>query len=100
MIQRWFDTSKFTVNRIGTYGNTGDNILRGPRYFNTDFGLLKAFNVTEGINVQFRAEAFNLFNNVNFRLPNNNVSSAQFGQITQVVEDSQRIVQFGLKVVF
>ncbi len=50
--------------------------------------------------IQFRAEAFNLFNNVNFRLPNNNVSSAQFGQITQVVEDSQRIVQFGLKVIF
>ncbi len=100
MIQKFFDTSKFTVNQIGTYGNTGDNILRGPRFFNTDFGLLKVTRVAQEVELQFRAEAFNLFNSVNFRLPNNNVSSAQFGQITQVVEDSQRIVQFGLKVIF
>jgi hypothetical protein len=100
MIAKFFDTSKFTVNQIGTYGNTGQNILRGPRYFNTDFGLLKVTQVAQGMEVQFRAETFNLFNNVNFRLPNNNVSSAQFGQITQVVEDSQRIVQFGVKFIF
>ncbi len=48
MIQQFFDTTKFTVNQIGTYGNTGDNILRGPRYFNTDFGLLKTFTRGEG----------------------------------------------------
>jgi hypothetical protein len=100
MIQQWFDTSKFTVNPIGTYGNTGANILRGPRYFNTDFGLLKVTQVTERIGLQFRAEAFNLLNSVNFRLPNSNRSSGQFGQITQVVADSQRIIQFGLKVIF
>jgi hypothetical protein len=100
MIQKWFDTSKFTVNAIGTFGNTGRNILRGPRYFNTDFGLLKVTKISKDVSVQFRAEAFNLFNNVNFQLPNNNVSSAQFGQITAVVEDSQRIIQFGLKLIF
>jgi hypothetical protein len=100
LIQKWFDTSKFTFNQVGTYGNTGQNILRGPRYFNVDFGLLKATRVAPGFEVQFRAEAFNLLNNVNFRLPNNNVSSAQFGQITQVVEDSQRIIQFGVKLIF
>ena len=74
--------------------------MRGPRYFNTDFGLLKVTRVSRSVEVQFRAEAFNVFNSVNFRLPNNNVSSAQFGQITQVVEDSQRIIQFGLKFIF
>ena len=100
MIQQWFDTSKFEYNQIGTFGNTGQNILRGPRYFNTDFGLLKVTRVTQGVELQFRAETFNLFNNVNFRLPNDNVSSAQFGRITQVVEDSQRIIQFGLKLTF
>ena len=42
----------------------------------------------------------NVFNSVNFRLPNNNLSSAQFGQITQVVENNQRIIQIGLKVLF
>ncbi len=100
MIQKFFDTSKFQVNAIGTFGNTPRNFLRGPRYFNTDFGLLKVTRVNDRIGVQFRAEAFNLFNNVNFQLPNSNVSSAQFGQITAVVEDSQRIIQFGLKLIF
>ena len=50
--------------------------------------------------MQFRAEFFNVFNNVNFRLPNDNVSSAQVGQINAVVEDNQRIIQFGLEILF
>ena len=56
--------------------------------------------MNQRIGLQFRAEAFNVFNSVNFRLPNNNLSSAQFGQITQVVENNQRIIQLGLKVLF
>ena len=100
MIQQWFDTSKFTFNPVGTFGNTGRNFLRGPRYFNTDFGLLKVVKANGRIGLQFRAEAFNLFNTVNFALPNNNVSSAQFGQITAVVPESQRIIQLGVKMLF
>ena len=100
MIQQWFDTSKFTFNPVGTFGNTGRNFLRGPRYFNTDFGLLKVVKANGRIGLQFRAEAFNLFNTVNFALPNNNLASAQFGQITAVIPDSQRIIQFGLKAIF
>jgi hypothetical protein len=41
-----------------------------------------------------------VFNNVNFKLPNSTISSAQAGKITAVVQDSQRIVQFGMKVRF
>jgi hypothetical protein len=100
MIQKWFDTSKFAQNPVGTFGNTGRNFLRGPRYFNTDFGLLKVTRVNQRLSLQFRAEAFNLFNTVNFALPNSDQSSAQFGQITAVIPDSQRIIQFGLKAIF
>jgi hypothetical protein len=100
MIQKWFDTSKFAQSPTGEFGNSGSNILRGPRYFNTDFGLLKVTRVNERIGLQIRLEAFNVFNNVNFRLPNSNLSSAQFGQITQVVENNQRIIQIGAKVLF
>lgn len=99
-ILQWFDTSKFTANAIGTFGNSGRNILRGPKFFNTDFGLLKVTRVTEQVNVQFRAEFFNIFNTVNFRLPTSNISSAQRGRITSVVDDNQRIIQFGLKILF
>jgi len=100
MVQKWFDTSKFTFNQIGAFGTSGRNILRGPRYFNSDLGVLKVTQLTERVGLQFRAEAFNLLNNVNFQLPNSNFSSAQVGQITAVTEDSQRIIQFGLKILF
>jgi hypothetical protein len=48
--------------------------------------------------VQFRAEFFNVFNNVNFRSPTTNASSAQFGRITAA--NDPRILQFALKTVF
>ena len=66
MILKWFDTSQFMTNAIGTFGNSGKNILRGPKFFNADFGLLKTTKTTEKTSVQFRAEFFNIFNNVNF----------------------------------
>jgi hypothetical protein len=73
-------------------------MLRGPNYFNTDVALLKVTNVSNRIGLQFRAEFFNIFNNVNFNAPNSNVSSAQFGRITTALDP--RILQFGLKLVF
>jgi hypothetical protein len=105
-VNEWFDVSKFTTNRVGTFGNSGRYILRGPRFFNTDLGFLKGTRLTERVNLQFRAEFFDIFNNVNFQLPNSNLSSAQVGRITAVVADnfslpnSERIVQFGLKLTF
>jgi hypothetical protein len=98
MVARYFDTSKFVPNALGTFGNSGKNILRGPRYFNTDFGLLKVTNVTERVGLQLRAEFFNIFNNVNFNAPTTNQSSAQFGRITSSLDP--RILQFGLKLLF
>ncbi len=98
MIARWFDISRFTVNAPGTLGNLGRNVLRGPRYFNTDLALIKNTRVTEAVSVQFRAEAFNVFNNVNFNGPNTNRSAAQFGQITSAQDP--RILQLALKLAF
>jgi hypothetical protein len=98
MISRFFDTSLFRQNEAGTFGNSGKNVLRGPRYFNTDLGILKNTRVTERVNVQFRAEFFNVFNNVNFRLPNATLTSASLGRITTAFDP--RIIQFGLKLAF
>ena len=99
MVAQFFDTSRFVQNAPGTFGNSGKNIIRGPRFFNTDVGLLKNNMIGERINVQFRAEFFNIFNNVNFNLPNANLSSgAQFGRITSALDP--RILQFGLKMLF
>jgi Carboxypeptidase regulatory-like domain/TonB dependent receptor-like, beta-barrel len=98
MVAQYFDTSKFVANAIGTFGNSAKNMLRGPRYFNTDVALLKVTTIRQTIGLQFRAEFFNIFNNVNFNAPNSNVASAQFGRITSALDP--RIIQFGLKLLF
>ena len=97
-INQWFNTALFTPNAIGTFGNSGKNILRGPKAFNTDLGLLKNTGITEKTSLQFRAEFFNAFNNVNFFFSDRTVSDGAFGQITAARDP--RILQFGLKLLF
>jgi hypothetical protein len=98
MISRFFDTSRLTVNAIGTFGNLGRNVLRGPRLLNTDFAAIKDTKMTERTSLQIRSEFFNVFNNVNFGGPVTNVSSPQFGRITGA--GNPRILQFGAKILF
>ena len=65
-------------------------------------GLFKNFRVNTDVNVQFRAEFFNVFNQVNFDIPNTNRGGGTFGRITRTDPSfgDPRIVQFGLKFVF
>ncbi|HUS06364.1 MAG TPA: hypothetical protein VMZ52_08715, partial [Bryobacteraceae bacterium] len=98
MIAQYFNTAAFAPNAIGTFGNSGKNILRGPHYYNTDFGVTKRTSVTERVSTEFRAEFFNVFNNVMFNLPNATQSSPQFGRITSALDP--RIIQFGVKAQF
>ena len=65
-------------NAAGTFGNSGRNILRGPRSFNTDLGVIKNTNLTDRLKLQFRAEFFNVFNNVNFNGPGSTVGTPGF----------------------
>jgi Carboxypeptidase regulatory-like domain len=82
-ISQYFNTSAFTANALGTFGSSPRNLLRNPVYFNLDMGLQRNFAIKERMRFQFRAEAFNLPNNVHFNQPGNNVSSATtFGRIT------------------
>jgi hypothetical protein len=97
-IQRFFNTSLFVPNAIGTFGNTGKNILRGPRSFNTDAGLIKNIRITERLRSQVRGEFFNAFNNVNFSNPGTTVGSPSLGKITSA--GSPRIIQLALKLSF
>ena len=98
MVAKFFDTSKFAANAIGTFGSSGRNILRGPKFFNTDLAAIKNTRIKEQLSLQFRAEFFNIFNNVNFRPPTTNAASAQFGRITAAADP--RILQFALKIIF
>jgi hypothetical protein len=96
--ERWFDTSSFAFPPFGSFGNAGRNILEGPGYQNVNASLLKNTLVTERLNLQFRAEFFNLFNHPNLNLPDNFLGSPTFGQILSA--GSPRHIQFGVKLLF
>jgi hypothetical protein len=110
--EHWFDSSAFAdppgteldakgnVISAGRYGNSGRNIIKGPGFSNVDFSIFKKFAVRETSEVQFRAEAFNLFNHVNFFYPSStqNASWQSGGLITRAYPP--RIIQLALKFVF
>jgi hypothetical protein len=99
----WFNTAAFRQADSGTWGNSNSmNVMRGPSAMQTDMGIFKNFRFSSNMGVQFRAELFNVFNNVNLGNPNTDVSSGNFGRVTGVhgVYGQPRIIQFGLKFVF
>ncbi|OFW34691.1 MAG: hypothetical protein A3J28_01615 [Acidobacteria bacterium RIFCSPLOWO2_12_FULL_60_22] len=104
----YFDPCAFSLPLAGTYGNLGRNTLIGPGVFNVDFGLVKNTALTalhEGMNLEFRAEFFNLFNHANFRLPAAALFLATGGRNTNAGQITGtntfgRQVQFGLKLTF
>ncbi|MCI0660834.1 MAG: TonB-dependent receptor [Acidobacteria bacterium] len=96
--ESWFNTSAFITSPFGSFGNSGRNILNGPGYQNVNFSMIKNTLIRENINLQIRAEFFNLFNHPNFGLPDNFLGSPTFGNILSA--DSPRRVQFGVKLLF
>jgi len=103
-IDRWFNTSVFSNTPAFTYGNVGpvlpDVRTHGIRNVDTVLAKNVAFNVKEHkLNVQFRAEFYNLFNHVQFGGPNGSVTSQSFGQVTSQA-NNPRDIQFGLKLNF
>jgi hypothetical protein len=69
--------SEFVAPRGLTFGDAGRNFLNNPSRLNFDISLLKHFKITEGSDLQFRAELFNIFNHTEFRIydPDNPGSS-------------------------
>lgn len=75
-----FKASDFPAPARGTNGNLGRNTFRGPGQATVDFSLLKNFRFTDRWNLQFRAEAFNLFNRVNLTQVRGDMASGSFGK--------------------
>jgi hypothetical protein len=98
---RYFDTSVFSQPLPFTLGNVAPYLsdLRGPGVTNTDLSLFKEFFPREYLRIQFRAEALNAFNRVQFSAPNTSVTSTSFGMISAQA-NSPRQIQFGLKILF
>lgn len=102
--KQWYNPAAFVLPMIGTYGDVGRGVLTGPGLADVDFSVLKSTAITEGVTLEFRAEAFNIFNRVNFGAPNATVfsgtsTSLQAGQISTLAT-TPRQIQFGLKLLF
>ncbi len=95
---KWFRTECFERQPPFFFGNAGRNTVIGPGFKNWDFALLKNFWIKEPHRLQFRVEFFNLFNNVNFKLPNRVFDSPNFGRVFGA--NPSRQIQFGLKYIF
>ena len=93
--------ANFAEPAAGTIGTSGRNTFRGPRFFNLDASLVKRFELMERKSLTFRAEAYNLLNNVDFANPGVNFggNASAFGKISAVV-NNPRILQLALRFDF
>ena len=102
--QQWFNTACFQSNAaavaagITRVGDSGRGIINGPSTRRVDFTMAKNLRFTETFSLQFRAEVFNIFNWVNFRSIQTNVTNAAYGQVISTRDP--RTMQFGAKIYF
>jgi hypothetical protein len=98
-VDQWFNTASFTAVPSGTFGNELRNRLTGPGFQNVDLTIQKAFRMGQ-TGVTFRWDIFNVFNTVNFGLPNRDISSAAtFGTISSLSSDP-RTMQLAVRFTF
>jgi hypothetical protein len=98
----WFDPTVFNTTystAAFTYGTYPRNYLRGPHRTNLDFAVAKKTSlVGERLNLEFRAEFFNIFNNAQFEMPTLNIADPSFGQITSTY--FARVIQLAARLNF
>jgi len=95
---KYFNTAAFTPAGPFVIGNSSRNPVRGPGLQNADVMIGKTFRITEQVNVEFRAEAFNVSNTPPLNDPNGIFGNAAFGSITSA--GNPRDFEFVVKVHF
>ena len=112
----WFDPLAFRQPTGVRFGTTGRNTIRGPGMWNADFSLFRNFRLSERLQMEFKAEAFNLTNTPKFSNPSANVANMRlnpdgtiqtlnnFSSITSTLSGlstpSERQLRFGLRLSF
>ncbi len=104
----WINPAAFTVPAAGTFGNAGRDLARAPYLWQADLGACKRINLKESLQLQFRVEAFNIFNRDQLGAPLSDISSGpgEFGVITQPVNTTPigagtpRQIQLALRMEF
>ncbi len=100
-LDRYFDTSQFSYNAPFTFGNAPRLMpdLFQPGVDNWNMSLFKRFDIHEALKMEFRAEAFNTFNRVQFAPPDTTINDSTFGGIFGQ-QNSPRTLQLGLRLFF
>jgi outer membrane receptor protein involved in Fe transport len=100
-VNLWFNTACFPqvpATSYGIFGNSGRNIITGPKLVVIDLSLSRNFRITDKTKLQFRWEVFNVPNHPNFNTPNDFVDQADVGTITSAKDP--RVMQLGAKYQF
>lgn len=96
----WFDVSAFKAPAANTYGSSGRGVLRAPPTKTIDMSLARRFPIgARRMNLEFRADAFNLLNTPQLGFPNVNIGSPSAGRITSTAGDNRQL-QLALKLDF
>jgi hypothetical protein len=102
----YLNRGAYAIPAANTWGNLGRNAARGPGLWQLDSAVTKRNRITERVNLEFRTEAFNLFNRAQFGNPASNISNANFGSIQTTANDgatgagTSRQLQFALRLNF
>jgi hypothetical protein len=113
----WFNVQCYTVQPFGTLGDVPRSSIEGPGFLNLDTSIIKRTQIWESVNMEFRAEFFNIINHTNFGLPISIATTTGAFPFTQsiapaglpgeaasigatVTPNSQREIQFALKFTF
>jgi hypothetical protein len=97
-VAKYFDTGAFTAAPQFVIGTSSRNPIRGPGLQSADLMIGKTFHITERVNLEFRAEAFNISNTPPLNDPNGSFGNAAFGSITSA--GNPRVFEFVGKVHF
>lgn len=109
---RIVNRAAFSVPPVGQQGTLGRNIIRGFPFWQIDMAVRRQFNLTDKLSLQFRAEAFNVFNHPNFGTVQTSLTSPTFGRATEMLNTrlgglnplyqvgGPRSMQFALKLQF
>ena len=99
-MDQWFNKAAFTAVPSGTFGNEGRNRLYGPGFQNFDMTFQRLIKIGTRLSANLRWDIFNVFNTVNFGIPNKDIATAStFGTITGLASDP-RTMQLAIRLAF
>jgi hypothetical protein len=100
-LNNYLNIAAFSKPAPFTFGDAPRTLsnVRAPGMHDIDFSIFKNFQITNRVTTEFRAESYNLLNQVVFGTPNQVLTSGQFGVISSQA-NTPREIQFGLKILF